>query len=451
MASTKNIVWTVSSLVVFFILINAVIVKTANNYDDKLFFVLLTTIAFLAVVLYYIRRIKLVALHDYNLLNKEGDSYPSQIEGLSHFNNYSKVQEEELEVSVGNARCSQPYHVSILNTAAINYNGFNKFFIPPVKRGYEPASMDKLMAEDEMSTYSLNAEDLVWQIGPEYYGCRKGNRNFNPAQFKKNASRPNIKMIQLNMPDVSITSYCSVLPSGFAVSKNGIPANQSVSHLRHTAYRSAEGMILFIGKLQELSKGKPVGFKLFIGNEKELYEICYAICKTQIIPDFIVIEGSDDLSGENISEISDDRVMSLFEALQFVSKTLQHYGLDKEISIIAAGKINSGFDVLKMIALGADFVFDYVPAQTISAFRKRFIEKSHNDAINEIIGIMKVCGFKNRNDITLAKLLNRIDMLPLKATDGHYDNMTNSGSVKMMNQNKLKINGDAFKKHAAFL
>ena len=440
MTSSKNIIWAVSGLTVIFILIAAVIIKIAGTYNEKLFFGLLATLAFLVVTIYFIRRKKQVAVRDYYLFNKEGHSYPSQIKELPHLINPIKIQEKDLKVSVGNSRCSQPYHASILNTAILNNNVLNKFFIPPVTRKSEPFSLDERIIEDEISTYFLNTEDLVWQIGPEYLGCRKEYGNFNAVQFKKNALRPNVKMIELKLSGASNSGYCSVLPGYSADIKNGIPANQGVSPLGHTAFRCAEGMILFVGKLQELSGGKPVGFRLFIDDKKEFYEICYAIRKTQIIPDFIVVDSLDDATTSGIS---------LYEALQFVSKTLQHYGLDKEIKIIAAGKVISGFDVLKMIAMGADAVCTLMPSYNMSNYQDPHVEKFRNDTIKAMINIMKVCGFKNRNDITLAKLFSQLDMLPLKATEGSYNHKTNMGSVKIMNQSYIKLKGNTARKHAA--
>ena len=54
---------------------------------------------------------------------------------------------------------------------------------------------------------------------------------------------------------------------------------------------NAEGMVLFLEKLRKLSGKKPVGISVSICNKKEFYEICHAIRKTEIIPDFIIVEG----------------------------------------------------------------------------------------------------------------------------------------------------------------
>ena len=52
-------------------------------------------------------------------------------------------------------------------------------------------------------------------------------------------------------------------------------------------------MMQFVRQLRELSGGKPVGFKLCIGQPWEFMGICKAIIETNIKPDFIVIDGTE--------------------------------------------------------------------------------------------------------------------------------------------------------------
>ncbi|MEO7264415.1 MAG: glutamate synthase-related protein [Ferruginibacter sp.] len=451
MATTKNIIYTGSCLTLIFILIIAVILKIKGTFEEKLFFGLLTTLVFLAIAIYFIHCIIKSLLSDYYLFNKYDHYTTLQIKGQSQLINHIKIQEKDLNILVGNSRCIHPYLTSILNITTFNNIGLNKLFISPATGKSEQFSLDKYITEDKISTYCLNAEDLVWQIGPAYLGCGNECGNFNAIQFKKNALSPSIRMIELKLSHASSSGYCSVLPSHFADVKHGMPENQGVLPSGHTAFRCAEGMILFVGKLQELSGGKPVGFRLYIDDKKEFYEICYAIRKTQIIPDFIVVDSPDDTTTGIAITSTGDSGEPLLEALQFVSKTLQQYGLDKEIKIIAAGRIISGFDVLKMIALGADSVYAFTADHTRSVYQKRYIEKSHNDAIKSIISIMKACGFKNRNDITLAKLLSRLDMLPLKAAEKSCNQKINMGTVKIIDHPLIVLKADAGKKHAAVL
>ena len=53
----------------------------------------------------------------------------------------------------------------------------------------------------------------------------------------------------------------------------------------------------FIKKLRELSNGKPVGFKMCIGQKEEFINLCKEMIKTGIKPDFITIDGGEGGTG----------------------------------------------------------------------------------------------------------------------------------------------------------
>src|SRR5690606_2795611 len=72
-----------------------------------------------------------------------------------------------------------------------------------------------------------------------------------------------------------------------------------------------------------------------------------------IVPDFISVDGAEGGTGAAPLEFTDHLGMPLHDALAFVKETLIQHDLDNEIHIIAAGKIITGFDILKALSLGA--------------------------------------------------------------------------------------------------
>ena len=65
------------------------------------------------------------------------------------------------------------------------------------------------------------------------------------------------------------------------------------------------------------------------------------------------MDGAEGGTGAAPLEFTDHLGMPLHDALAFVKQTLIEYDLDKHIKILAAGKIITGFDILKAISLGA--------------------------------------------------------------------------------------------------
>ncbi len=112
--------------------------------------------------------------------------------------------------------------------------------------------------------------------------------------------------------------------------------------------------MLFIGKLRELSGGKPVGFKLCVGRPEELAALVRAMLSTGVAPDFITVDGAEGGTGAAPPEFSNSVGMPLAEGLAFTHALLRGAGLRERVRVIAAGKIVTGFHLVRTLALGAD-------------------------------------------------------------------------------------------------
>ena len=114
-------------------------------------------------------------------------------------------------------------------------------------------------------------------------------------------------------------------------------------------------MMHFIERLRVLSGGKPTGFKLCIGHPWEWFGIAKAMLETGITPDFIVVDGAEGGTGAAPVEFSDHVGAPLQEGLRLVHNTLVGTGLRDRIRLGCAGKVITGFDIARMMALGADW------------------------------------------------------------------------------------------------
>ena len=352
--------------------------------------------------------------------------------------------EEDVRVTIGNNQCSQPYNASILIMEVTGYSLLSNAAVQDLNEGAVPGEFAHNTGEHGISHHYLNGGDLIWQIGPGYFGCRSENGNFNTGKFIENARRPEVKMIELKLSQSATSGYGSIEPT---VTDSRQLAGGSINRLpRHTAFSNAEGMLLFIESLRKLSFGKPVGVRLCIENKKQVYELCYYIQKTGIIPDFITVDGFEDATGAVSPEMANEVVMPLYEALTFVSATLQAYGLKEHIKIIAAGKIISGFDVVKAMALGADaccsagasrftqtlqsagsnFSIDAANGQSRRyeildiTDRNVWAANFHKNTIKAVTELMAVCGFKKLSDITVPGFFRLMNFAEIKSASNTY-------------------------------
>ncbi|RYZ30838.1 MAG: FMN-binding glutamate synthase family protein [Chitinophagaceae bacterium] len=269
-----------------------------------------------------------------------------------------RLNEKDLRVWIGNFQCMQPYHASIYNIGAMSYGALSKTAITSLNEGAKMGGFAHNTGEGGISDYHLRGGDLIWQIGTGYFGCRGENGRFHALAFRKNALRPEVKMIELKLSQGAKPGHGGILPAAkntpeIAAIRHVVPGTTVHSPTGHSEFDSAEGMIRFLHLLRELSEGKPVGFKICIGDKQEFIDICHAISSTGIIPDFISVDGAEGGTGAAPLEFTDHLGMPLYDALAFVQQTLRFYNLADHVKVIAAGKIITGFDMMKALSLGA--------------------------------------------------------------------------------------------------
>lgn len=265
-------------------------------------------------------------------------------------------------IKVGNDQCAQPYIASIMNISAMSFGSLSANAIRALNLGAHMGQFYHDTGEGSLSPYHLeNNGDIVWQIASGYFGCRTEDGLFDPEKFKAQAKHPNIKMIELKLSQGAKPGHGGILPKHKIteeISKiRGVPRDRDcISPPSHPSFNTPIEMMHFIQKLRELSGGKPVGFKLCIGQPWQFMSIVKAMLETNIVPDFIVVDGSEGGTGAAPIEFSDNIGTPLREALLFAHNTLVGAGLRDKVKIGASGKIISAFDIASTFALGADWV-----------------------------------------------------------------------------------------------
>ncbi|HUH72803.1 MAG TPA: FMN-binding glutamate synthase family protein, partial [Chitinophagales bacterium] len=266
---------------------------------------------------------------------------------------------EAPRVIIGGRQCKQPYSASIFNISAMSFGSLSKNAIMALNLGAKAGDFYHNTGEGSVSPFHLKGGDLVYQIGTGYFGCRDENGDFSSENFKITAAHPEVKMIEIKLSQGAKPGHGGILPAAknnaeTAAIRGLVPHTVVVSPPAHRAFSTPEGLLQLIQNMRELSGGKPVGFKLCVGNKAEFIEICEAILKTGIYPDFITVDGAEGSTGAAPIVFSDHVGMPFENALVFVIDTLKFYNLKNEIKVIASGKIIDGFDILKTLCLGAD-------------------------------------------------------------------------------------------------
>jgi glutamate synthase domain-containing protein 2 len=402
----------------------------------------------------------------------QADAGAPGYEWVSHTVYPVTIKENDLRVLIGNYQCVQPYTSSIYNIGAMSYGALSKTAIVALNEGARLGGFAHNTGEGGISEYHLAGGDLIWQIGTGYFGCRDTSGRFSSMAFRKNAVRPQVKMIELKLSQGAKPGHGGILPGSkntneIAAIRLVVPGTTVHSPTNHKEFETPEGMIRFLQLLRELSNGKPVGFKMCIGDKREFEEICKAMRKTGIIPDFISIDGAEGGTGAAPLEFTDHVGMPLYDALAFVTKTLDFYNLRDHVKVIAAGKIITGFDVLKVLALGASACYSArgmmlalgciqalicdtgrcpvgVATQNPSLYKgldpadkSVRVASFHAKTIHATKEMMEACGFKNIADVHPSKFSRRINQHEVKSFEDIY---FASNQTSLKNQTHTYLN-----------
>ena len=282
-------------------------------------------------------------------------------EWLTHSMAPTTIASHQFRTRVGNSACSQPYDISLFNISAMSFGALSANAIMALNQGAKMGGFAHDTGEGSISRYHrIHGGDLVWEIGSGYFGCRDDQGRFSPERFVTQAREPQVRMIEIKLSQGAKPGHGGVLPAAKVTPEiaeaRGVPLGADcVSPAAHSSFSTPTELLEFMQSLRELSQNKPVGFKLCIGHPWEWFGIAKAMLETRILPDFIVVDGSEGGTGAAPLEFSDHMGMPLKEGLRLVHNTLIGIGMREHVKLGASGKIISSFDVARTLALGADW------------------------------------------------------------------------------------------------
>lgn len=283
-------------------------------------------------------------------------------EWINHSMVPTTLPTHDFRITIGaGGSCTQPYSASVFNISAMSFGALSANAILALNQGAKLGGFAHDTGEGSISPYHRqHGGDLIWEIGSGYFGCRNLDGSFNAELFASQACEPQVKMIELKLSQGAKPGHGGMLPASKITAEvaqtRGIPIGEDcISPAQHSAFSTPIEMLQFIEKLRLLSGGKPVGIKLCIGHPWEWFALAKAMIATDLLPDFIVIDGAEGGTGAAPQEFTDHVGAPLQESLLLVHNTLVGLNLRDKIKLGCAGKVISAFDIARMMALGADW------------------------------------------------------------------------------------------------
>ncbi len=289
--------------------------------------------------------------------------YEEGFEWLSHSIAPLAVGSHDFRVRVGGPACHQPYDASLFNISAMSFGALSANALLALNAGAKIGGFAHNTGEGGLSPYhQIHGGDLIWEIGSGYFGCRTPDGRFDPDAFAQQACVDQVKMIKIKLSQGAKPGHGGLLPAAKVSAEisriRDVPMGEDcVSPAAHSAFSTPMELLQFVETLRALSDGKPVGFKLCIGQPREFLAICKAMLETGVSPDFITVDGKEGGTGSAPLECMDHIGMPMREGLSFVHHALTGIGLRDQIRVAVSGKIATGFDIARASALGADWCY----------------------------------------------------------------------------------------------
>jgi glutamate synthase domain-containing protein 2 len=343
----------------------------------------------------------------------------------------------------------------VLNISAMSFGALSANAVRALNAGAQRGGFAHDTGEGGLSPYHLQGGDLIWEIGSGYFGARTPDGRFCADRFAETAAHPQVRMVELKLSQGAKPGHGGVLPgakvSAEIAAVRGVTAGvDCISPSRHSAFSTPIEMMEFLGRMRDLSGGKPAGFKLCIGHEWEFLAICKAMLETGIFPDFVVVDGSEGGTGAAPLEFMDHIGKPMRDGLSFVHQALRGIGARGRVKIGASGKIASAFDMARAFALGADwcnsargFMFALGCIQSLSCHTDRCptgvttqdptrmralvvpdkvqrVHQFHAATLQALAELVAAAGLSNPNEFRCAHFQRRISPFEVKSFTDIY-------------------------------
>lgn len=367
------------------------------------------------------------------------------------------IPETAPRITIGGSDCRRPYSASYLNISAMSYGALGRNAVRALNEGARAGGFAHNTGEGGVSPYHLEGGgDLIWQVGTGYFGCRTREGHFDARLFEETAAYDAIKMIEIKLSQGAKPGHGGILPAAKVTDEiaeiRHVPMGRDVvSPPAHTAFATPAGLLEFVAKLRELTGGKPIGFKLCVGVRSEFLGICKAMVQSGIVPDFITVDGAEGGTGAAPVEFSNSVGMPMRDGVLFVHNALTGFGLRSRIRTIAAGKIASGFHMVRALALGADlcnsargmmFALGCIQARRcntntcpvgittqalwrnqglVVADKASRVARYHGDTIESFVELIAVTGCASPDEIGPQHVLRRLDATNIRPLDQVYE------------------------------
>ena len=382
------------------------------------------------------------------------DIYAEDFTWLNHSLQPTHIEDKNFRVRVGEGE--NAYDCAVLNISGTSFGAMSPPAIQALNAGARLGGFAHNTGEGSFSKYHRKGGgDVIWQISTGYFGCRTSDGQFDADKFARTAADTQIKMIEIKLSQGAKPGHGGMLMAPkvtpeIAEARGIEPYQDCISPNCHSEFSTPRELLGFVARLRELSCGKPVGIKLCIGHPWEFAAIVKAMVETKEVVDFITVDGAEGGTGAAPVEFTDHLGCPLRDALVYVDNTLKGAGLRGRVKVAASGKIVSAWDMVRHLALGADwcnmarpFMFSLGCIQardcasgecptglaTMNPKRYRVVDVEHrasrvaNFQVNTVAAVaemLEAAGLKGPHELSRRHIVRRLSASQIQLADQIY-------------------------------
>lgn len=242
----------------------------------------------------------------------------------------------------------------------MSYGALGKNAITALSKGLGRSGSWMNTGEGGLSKHHLAGDcDIIFQIGPGLFGVRDKEGNFDEEEFIEKANIDQVKAFELKLAQGAKTRGGHIegakVTEEIAEIRNVTPFETVNSPNRFEFLHNNKELLEFVDKLRTLSN-KPVGIKIVVGNINDLKILIHEMVSTNIIPDFITVDGGEGGTGATYQELVDTVGLPLFTALPILDVELKKQKIRDKVKVFASGKLITPDQIAIALGLGADLV-----------------------------------------------------------------------------------------------
>ncbi len=260
--------------------------------------------------------------------------------------------------------CPTPYVArSIFNVSGMSYGAISKPAVLALSEGAHAVGCWMNTGEGGLSAHHLvGGADIVFQIGTAKHGVCDAEGRLSEDRLRAVAAEERVRMFEIKLSQGAKPGKGGILPGAKVTEEiaaiRRVPAGEdAISPNRHPEIRSSGDLLDMVDRVRSIT-GKPVGFKLCLGDADWLEELFTTVDArgAASAPDFITVDGGDGGTGAAPMALMDDVGLPVRESLPLLVDRLDAHGLRPRVRVIASGKLIAPVDVAWALCMGADFV-----------------------------------------------------------------------------------------------